>query len=117
MSFGFLSKSYIILDYSLSVKEYTEMYCENKDEPELECNGKCHLGKTIRLLDETSAEGMPKPSQPDNLELSHCLLSENVKIEYNGFSSDIDYSILDENISEGYLSEPLMPPELNSMMS
>ncbi len=33
----------IFAEYIMDVEEFTELYCENKDKPEMNCNGKCHL--------------------------------------------------------------------------
>ncbi|MDG4946741.1 hypothetical protein NMK71_09955 [Weeksellaceae bacterium KMM 9713] len=33
--------------YAVFNESFTEMYCENIDKPELECNGKCHLLQEI----------------------------------------------------------------------
>ena len=35
------------VNYQLHIEEITEAYCENTDEPDLECHGKCHLKKQI----------------------------------------------------------------------
>lgn len=29
--------------YHLNNKSFTELFCENQDKPEMECNGKCYL--------------------------------------------------------------------------
>jgi hypothetical protein len=31
--------------YSVDNKSFTEAFCENKDKPELKCNGKCQMSK------------------------------------------------------------------------
>ena len=31
--------------YQLDKANFIEQHCENKDQPELKCNGKCHLSK------------------------------------------------------------------------
>ena len=33
--------------YQLNIDYIIETYCVNKDKPELQCNGKCHLAKQI----------------------------------------------------------------------
>lgn len=35
--------SYLVFFYSVDNKSFTEAFCENKDKPELHCNGSCHL--------------------------------------------------------------------------
>ena len=42
-----LSQNMIIIVYLIDVQTYTELYCENTDKPEMECNGKCHLSKEL----------------------------------------------------------------------
>lgn len=45
----FLSKPLVsAVDFFVNQKEITEELCENKDEPILECNGKCYLMKTLQ---------------------------------------------------------------------
>lgn len=38
-----LRLSVVFLHYAVFNENFTEMYCINKDKPEMECNGKCHL--------------------------------------------------------------------------
>ena len=33
--------------YNLDTVGFIEKLCENKDKPELQCNGKCHLKKVV----------------------------------------------------------------------
>ncbi|KAA3622377.1 MAG: hypothetical protein DWP94_08495 [Flavobacterium sp.] len=39
--------SFTYVYYYLDPGGFTEMLCENKDKPELECNGKCYLKKIV----------------------------------------------------------------------
>lgn len=45
--------------YELNIDYITEKFCENKDKPQLQCNGKCHLAKELRVasLDVESDSG------------------------------------------------------------
>ncbi|WCO02868.1 hypothetical protein [Psychroserpens ponticola] len=38
--------------YNLDPVGFVEALCENKDQPELECNGKCHLKKVAKSQDK-----------------------------------------------------------------
>lgn len=51
-----LSNSLVWLNYELNVETITQAFCENKDKPELKCNGKCHLSKQL-TGSETSTSG------------------------------------------------------------
>lgn len=37
-----------MLDYQVHKERITELFCVNKDKPNLHCNGKCHLAKQLR---------------------------------------------------------------------
>lgn len=37
----------IFVEYIMDIEQFTELYCENKDKPELKCNGKCHLADQL----------------------------------------------------------------------
>lgn len=50
--FNTLSVSLTYAYYKLDPKGFIEALCENKDKPELACNGKCHLKKVTKTTDE-----------------------------------------------------------------
>lgn len=54
--------SAVIGIYELNTSEYIAEFCENQDEPELECNGKCHLSK--QLVD---IQKEPQSNEPPTL--------------------------------------------------
>lgn len=43
----------MVVYYETHLNEIIEKYCINKDKPELQCNGKCHLAKEITGIDAT----------------------------------------------------------------
>ena len=45
-----------VVYYETHLSEIIEKYCVNKDKPELQCNGQCHLAKEINAVD-TSKDG------------------------------------------------------------
>ncbi len=46
--------------YFLDLNSFVEQLCENKDKPELECNGTCYLSKMN--AETTTEEGTPTPA-------------------------------------------------------
>ncbi|MGJ8743942.1 hypothetical protein [Polaribacter sp.] len=38
--------------YNIDTEGFIETFCENKDKPALECNGKCHLKKVTKTTNE-----------------------------------------------------------------
>jgi hypothetical protein len=51
-------KSLITIDYFINQVEITELFCINKDKPQLKCNGKCHLTQELKEV-ETKNTGAP----------------------------------------------------------
>jgi len=45
--------------YYLDQSGFIALLCENKEEPELECNGKCHLKKVTQINTENNDEPIP----------------------------------------------------------
>jgi hypothetical protein len=55
-------KSYLpYVNYYVNYDYIAENLCENKDKPEMHCNGKCHLEKTIKEAEaeETKQKNIP----------------------------------------------------------
>lgn len=78
--------------YELDPIGFIEKLCENKDKPELQCKGKCHLKKVA----ETSTENQQTPTKytslkeitlfvVDKLDLSFININnkENINFDYN----------------------------------
>ena len=51
LSYSFNQLS-VFLEYIVDIEAYTELYCENKDKPETQCNGKCHLALQLAENEE-----------------------------------------------------------------
>lgn len=47
------------LDYKVNHQEYLQT-CENKDKPDLKCDGKCHLKALFPDIAENKAENLPE---------------------------------------------------------
>ncbi|MDG4716258.1 hypothetical protein [Winogradskyella marincola] len=46
-----------VLYYQLNIDYIIETYCVNKEKPELQCNGKCHLAKQLSATKTTDKNG------------------------------------------------------------
>lgn len=53
----------IVANYAMNLHYYQTVLCENKDKPELKCNGKCHLKKELTAL-EPKQETPAAPALP-----------------------------------------------------
>ena len=49
-----------VLHYALEYDHYVNVLCENRDRPELQCNGACHLKKELAEAPDPEAPAMPE---------------------------------------------------------
>jgi hypothetical protein len=45
-------RSFVLLDYTLNKNFISTVLCENRDKPQMRCNGKCHLKKQLKEQDK-----------------------------------------------------------------
>lgn len=101
-----------IVEYTINYKYIVEVLCENKDKPELSCNGKCYLAKQL-VKDSADKEKNPFRDNKSKFELSiiDCLQIESNKLEYFNFVIHT-FKRYSESNSELFLLQLLQPPEL-----
>ena len=58
---------FILIDYELNKDWVTLKYCENKDKPEMNCQGKCHLIKQLQK-NKNQDDKIPPRFSRNNLE-------------------------------------------------
>lgn len=61
---GMFSQSYLIISFYLNRAEIIEKHCVNKDKPELECAGQCHLKKQLEATKPTKDLNQDLPNSP-----------------------------------------------------
>lgn len=71
-----LSTSLIVTSFALNQETITDMFCVNKENPEMHCDGHCFLEKQIKA-DQKSHENAPKTA-PEFISLIFTL-SENIE--------------------------------------
>ena len=47
---------FVFINYQLNKKFIAEKICENRAKPKMQCNGKCHLKKTLKQLAGSAKE-------------------------------------------------------------
>jgi len=93
-----------VVDYIANYDYIVNVFCENIDKPELECDGKCYLSK--ELAKEAGADDKnPLNSKTSKTEIPQVIISEIVN-EYE-FVLQADHASIEEI---GYL------PNLNSLL-
>lgn len=101
-------KSFVTLSYFVNQAEIIELFCINKEKPELKCDGKCHLAVQLNEVEsDTKETPFPPNSIESNLEIIFPLLENDITIQptsnklfnqshfnYTSSTSDGYYSIL-----------------------
>ncbi len=95
--------------YTLDVESFIEQLCENKDRPQLQCNGKCYLSK---MTEDTSSE--KEQTIPvlkwDQLVFCQTELSTDKQINETAIKH-IDFYYLAPS-AEGYFHSIFHPPQV-----
>lgn len=103
-----------VLDYATNYDFIVSTLCENKDKPELECNGKCYLSK--QLAKEAGNDEDNPYNNPSKIEIPQFIISEQIP-EYN-FSIELqaqeanDFSFKENLYYSQYVLQILHPPQL-----
>lgn len=72
-------KSIITFHYFINQTEIVELFCINKEKPQLQCNGKCHLAQELKEIDVNDDELPFLPVQLSfNSELTFIIAAINV---------------------------------------
>ena len=100
----------IFAEYIMDIEQFTELYCENKDKPELKCNGKCHL---TEQLAENEEQKQNKDIQVSPEILLFFADSKFEIEEHNGFyiEEDISY-FFNTDLTEGIGYAVFHPPQV-----
>lgn len=61
--FSNLSRIWILVDFAVNQDFIATVLCINKDKPELQCNGKCHLANQIKQQEEKENSGTAPESK------------------------------------------------------
>ena len=104
-----------VMDYMVNYDYIVNELCENKDKPEMECNGKCHLGKEV-AKENSDSDANPFSGKTSKTEIPQVIISEKV----SDFSFKVEAEI-DQVQEIGYksvlhpslcTSKILHPPQL-----
>jgi len=104
-----------VVDYMVNYDYIVNVLCENKDKPEMECNGKCHLGKELSKENRDN-EANPFSGKSSKTEIPQVIISETVPDFSFSAETEILYiqevgykSVLHTSL---FTSKILHPPQL-----
>lgn len=103
-----------VLDYMANYDYIVNTLCENRDKPELECNGKCHLSK--ELAKEAGADDTNPQNKTSKTEIPQIIISELIQeyvfVSENDFPSSEKSGYKPNLNSFLFISRILHPPQL-----
>ncbi len=83
-------KSFVTASYFINQAEIIELFCINKEKPQLKCDGKCHLASQFAEVENDTEDS---PFSSDNI-------SYQLDINLSLFENGINISPKDNEISE-----------------
>lgn len=87
LSLPFLNKTVVLTNYFVNYQYYSLELCENKDDLDLKCNGKCALMKDIKSVDVKTDESNP-PEAPNSVMVELVFIDELSNFEIINSNSD-----------------------------
>lgn len=73
----FLKPILPVVDYIINYDYISKVLCENKDKPQMHCNGKCHLMKEMAKASEQ--EKPISPNKKSNIQEQEVLFFQEIK--------------------------------------
>ena len=108
---GTFHYSFVTFNFQLNREYITEVFCVNKDKPQLECGGQCHFMQQMGDLKKAEEErsGDKKSTQderPSTLFFSEIsLLSQSIPCKI------LSYPVVANKISDGFTQLTKAPPK------
>ncbi len=108
-----ISPAIPMADYVINYKHISQDLCENKDKPEMHCNGKCHLKKEIKKVLGDDNPGKKKTTLP-TLKLKEYTWYHRIGLHkkyYPEFLFQLEKQIfITPKTYKGYLPDMIKPP-------
>jgi hypothetical protein len=109
-----LRPAFPFMDYLVNYDYISEVLCINKDNIELECNGKCHLKKEISKSLDNDDEGKTSSTIAYEILLSHFIPSQSIIVEFKELvrTFGIPNFLYTREYSFSFLNTIFHPPQL-----
>lgn len=104
-------KSIITLNYFVNQTEIIDLFCVNKEKPQLQCQGKCHLTKELAKTDQQEDTPFSPNNTTTNLEITAEIISEDIELNNTSKAFDKSWEFISENILIRFSSVLSPPPK------
>ncbi|PWH85778.1 hypothetical protein DIT68_06705 [Brumimicrobium oceani] len=103
----------IFAEYIMDIEQFTELYCENKDKPELKCNGKCHLSDQLADNQEEKESKEIHVSPEILMFLDEAIVEVQEKTEFH-VEENISY-YFNTDLTKGIVNPIFQPPQTKTV--
>lgn len=104
-----------IVEYVANYDYIVTVLCENKEKPQLQCNGKCYLAKQLEKSAEQDEQN-PFGEHNPNTEIQHPVFFQTLLVTRLGtqfyYNSEVNFKNTPLLISNLFVDEISQPPEL-----
>jgi hypothetical protein len=104
------NRFFIVVDYQLNKEYIAKTLCENKNKPQMHCNGKCQMMKKLQQ-EEKKDQQNPDRSNVNKFEFISFSLNKISLSPVLKFSTGLNYPGYQEHYSSRSLSAPFHPPQ------
>jgi hypothetical protein len=80
----------IYANYEINKEKITQQFCENKNKPQIHCNGKCHLMKQLKKAEKE--ENTPLNNLKEKIEFSPYVIMDDSVFTFLKYSTNIKHS-------------------------
>ena len=80
----------MVINYMINQEAITDLFCVNKDKPQLQCNGQCHLMKELKKA-ETPVDNPSEDSKFASFKLSEFVVDQFPTIEFHTFTPILEH--------------------------
>lgn len=99
----------ILINFKINQAYIASVLCENKDKPEMKCNGKCHLNKQLKANEQQQQQLPPQVKLKEQL----LFLQDAFQFKHMNCDVRLQSGPLPEAkcLLQGYLRGVFQPPE------
>ena len=105
-------KSIITIHYFVNISEITELFCVNKEKPQLQCNGKCHLATQLVKTEKDESESPFSNTQlAYNFDVISILINPLIEVMTPENTLKYSFTFTSINTIDHFYSVPSPPPK------
>ena len=111
--FSHSSKLFVYITFKVNQDYISKELCENREVPEMNCNGKCYLAKQLQKEEKKEKEEKAPIKQQIKID-ALCFLkkpAQNLLVLYKLKEKNILFNSIDEP-KKGYLTKVFQPPQI-----